>query len=298
MPTPYSGPSIVDYLKSVGQANDYSSRSKLAAQTGITGYMGTASQNTQLLNTLRNQSSPSPVEDMRSLPQQMAPSNPMMQQPSPTLNNSGISSNEDLVRRIIMNRLARGSQANIPGLTPLTTVEGVGRSLSAGQEGLGGLVDMIQESITGRRKAQKEVDKTLATRRTNAAKDFNSFRQDLVKKGVVLDAETGQQFLSELLISDNPEEVLSRYVATASAQPKVQKALAKKGSVSISIPSIFKESQYALAHPEEAKAALDWQTKKSSITNPLAGLFNLGGQSTPDMSGATINVDLPDFDNL
>jgi hypothetical protein len=50
----YTGPSIVDYLKSVGQASDFSSRTQLAKQHGITNYTGTAAQNTQLLNLLRS----------------------------------------------------------------------------------------------------------------------------------------------------------------------------------------------------------------------------------------------------
>lgn len=49
----YSGPSVVDYLGSTGQASDFASRAKLAAERGITGYTGTAAQNTQLLNTLK-----------------------------------------------------------------------------------------------------------------------------------------------------------------------------------------------------------------------------------------------------
>ena len=46
--------SIVDYLKSTGADSSYAARQKLAEQNGITGYKGTASQNTQLLNALRN----------------------------------------------------------------------------------------------------------------------------------------------------------------------------------------------------------------------------------------------------
>lgn len=53
----YTGGSVVDYLSSSGQASDFSSRSKLAAQNGISGYTGTAEQNTQLLNKLRSSSS-------------------------------------------------------------------------------------------------------------------------------------------------------------------------------------------------------------------------------------------------
>lgn len=50
----YSGPSIVDYLSSIGKPNDMTSRKALAAQYGIQNYVGTADQNTQLLNILRN----------------------------------------------------------------------------------------------------------------------------------------------------------------------------------------------------------------------------------------------------
>lgn len=50
----YTGSSIVDYLKSVGKDSSYNARAQLAKQHGITNYSGTAAQNTQLLNTLRN----------------------------------------------------------------------------------------------------------------------------------------------------------------------------------------------------------------------------------------------------
>lgn len=49
----YTGPSIVDYLNSTGQASDYNSRATLAQQKGIQNYTGTADQNTQLLGMLR-----------------------------------------------------------------------------------------------------------------------------------------------------------------------------------------------------------------------------------------------------
>ena len=58
--TPYAGPSIVDYLKSVGQASDFASRTKLAQQYGIQNYTGTAEENTQLLGILRGQIQPQP----------------------------------------------------------------------------------------------------------------------------------------------------------------------------------------------------------------------------------------------
>ncbi len=54
-PSTYTGASIVDYLSSIGQPSDFSSRAALAATNGIPNYIGSQSQNTQLLNTLRQQ---------------------------------------------------------------------------------------------------------------------------------------------------------------------------------------------------------------------------------------------------
>jgi hypothetical protein len=51
--TGYQGSSIVDYLTSTGGDSSYSSRAALAAKNGITGYTGSATQNTQLLTKLR-----------------------------------------------------------------------------------------------------------------------------------------------------------------------------------------------------------------------------------------------------
>jgi hypothetical protein len=51
--------SIVDYLKSTGADSSYSARKELAASLGISNYSGTASQNTQMLNALKNSSASS-----------------------------------------------------------------------------------------------------------------------------------------------------------------------------------------------------------------------------------------------
>ena len=48
-------PSIVNYLNSKSQNSSYSARAQMAANMGIQNYRGTAAQNTQILNTLRNQ---------------------------------------------------------------------------------------------------------------------------------------------------------------------------------------------------------------------------------------------------
>ena len=49
----YKGSSIVDYLKSIGVNSSFSNRKKLATNSGIRGYIGTATQNKLLLKKLR-----------------------------------------------------------------------------------------------------------------------------------------------------------------------------------------------------------------------------------------------------
>lgn len=49
----YTGPSVVEYLKSIGRNSSYSSRAVLARKHGIANYRGTAAQNTALLRALR-----------------------------------------------------------------------------------------------------------------------------------------------------------------------------------------------------------------------------------------------------
>ena len=58
---PVTNGSIVDYLASIGQASDFNSRAKLAAQSGIANYTGTAAQNTQLLNIVSTSKAPAPT---------------------------------------------------------------------------------------------------------------------------------------------------------------------------------------------------------------------------------------------
>jgi hypothetical protein len=64
----YNGVSIVDYLSSVGKPTDFASRASMAASNGITGYAGTAEQNTQLLNLLRGGSGVQPTPQATTTP--------------------------------------------------------------------------------------------------------------------------------------------------------------------------------------------------------------------------------------
>jgi len=64
----YTGTSIVDYLKSVGQGSDYASRQKLAQEKGISDYTGSASQNTQLLSALNTGNNQMPTNAPSTMP--------------------------------------------------------------------------------------------------------------------------------------------------------------------------------------------------------------------------------------
>lgn len=61
--------SIVDYLNSVGQNSSFTARQALAQKVGISGYTGTATQNSQLLQAVRGQSAgTSPTQVSAPLP--------------------------------------------------------------------------------------------------------------------------------------------------------------------------------------------------------------------------------------
>lgn len=57
----YDGNSVVDYLTFIGVDNSYTNRAKLAKEHGIKNYSGTAAQNSELLEIMRNEST---VEDV------------------------------------------------------------------------------------------------------------------------------------------------------------------------------------------------------------------------------------------
>ena len=83
----YTGPSVVDYLNSIGQPSDYNSRALLAQRMGIQNYSGTATQNTQLLSSLRGgQTQVNPNVFTSSSPAVISPAPPEM--PSAGVNTS------------------------------------------------------------------------------------------------------------------------------------------------------------------------------------------------------------------
>lgn len=88
----YTGTSIVDYLKSVGQDSSYSNRTKLATQHGIQNYQGTAQQNTQLLRILNK---PVTTSTSATTPTRTTTTPSSVVTPSPT-NNPLVNNNPDI----------------------------------------------------------------------------------------------------------------------------------------------------------------------------------------------------------
>lgn len=81
----YDPNSIVDYLKSQGQDSSYSARKQLAQQMGIKDYKGSGTQNTQLLNMLKEGSKPSTpatkVDDKPSKKDKPTVADPVVKEP-------------------------------------------------------------------------------------------------------------------------------------------------------------------------------------------------------------------------
>jgi len=112
----YTGTSIVDYLKSIGQDSSYSARSALASQYGITNYTGSADQNIALLNKLKNNSGSTPTSTTPTT---------LTTQPTVTQSStSGLTSEQTSGLQAIYNELqARqlaGTPANQPRVSNIT----------------------------------------------------------------------------------------------------------------------------------------------------------------------------------
>lgn len=129
----YSGPSVVDYLASVGQPSDLASRSKLAASYGLVSdpsqFTGSAAQNTALLTALRTHAAGASQSQAGSIAGSTA---------SPT--STGLPG--DLSSILGLSSLNPGSPIPASGLSS-TNGTNLGSILSAGAGGTAGNNDTI-----------------------------------------------------------------------------------------------------------------------------------------------------------
>lgn len=110
--SPYTGPSIVDYLSSAGVPSDFSNRAKLAQQAGIQNYQGTAEQNTQLLNILRSGAQNVTEPQIQTAPLVLDASRPISSDEIATSGTLGELLNErSQIENTLLNSLRREQQA-------------------------------------------------------------------------------------------------------------------------------------------------------------------------------------------
>lgn len=105
--------SIVDLLKSKNLASDYASRAKLAEQSGIKGYTGTADQNTQLISLLSAPPAPTPVAAAPVAP--ITPVTPVAPVASPVVTPTAGAASPALVAA------SKAASAGVPAASPVAT---------------------------------------------------------------------------------------------------------------------------------------------------------------------------------
>lgn len=129
----YKGSSIVDYLSSIGQSSSFSSRAALAAQKGISDYRGTSSQNLQLLDILRNETSqPEPAQQSRE------------QQNNQKQDNKSTSSNNNKTPALPKAQPASQPQPSQPTYTPPKTTTAVTNTPASSQYKGSSIVDYLK----------------------------------------------------------------------------------------------------------------------------------------------------------
>lgn len=150
----YTGPSITDFLKMAGQPTDLNYRTKLAAEYGISGYTGSASQNTQLLSILRglasNQVTPTGVPTTMPSPGSLP--TPQSAIPAQNLSQTGVS---DLSKILGANLPPNFISSDIAGLLSLfgastdsqKEYESISQKLIGAMEGLGGQGEDLQKAL-------------------------------------------------------------------------------------------------------------------------------------------------------
>lgn len=110
----------------------------------------------------------------------------------------------------------------------------------------------VTEAKKETEKKEEAEKKALESRRKSAIDKFMALREAIGKKGLSLSVEAGKTFLTEFKTTNDPEEVLNRYIYTAFSVPAVKAAFKKgAGGISIKIPGFFKELEYVANLPEE-----------------------------------------------
>lgn len=129
----YNKNSIVDTLKSQGQASDFASRAKLAAEKGIQGYTGTAEQNLKLIGLVGAPKQPTTTpsvqtSDMAATAAKAAEDK--LNKITSTTSGKAIRSTVTNPDGSILTTYADGTTSTTPGATPTTSTTKKGSAIS------------------------------------------------------------------------------------------------------------------------------------------------------------------------
>lgn len=247
-----SNGSIVDYLNSQGKASDYNTRAGLAGQYGISGYSGTAEQNTALLNALRGGTKPSGTTSG------LINNNLGASTASPSNSGTGVSN-------AVVPGNADGS-TNLTGLTGQApaTPKPEPYTVNPGLQGqlITGLANTSQQPGAAYMAAQEQANQ-IAAQRERLAEDYAQKTNNIAGTAGFLTQQTGLQGLlqnqfnqGQAALSAQEQSAASR-LSAANTQQQLQ--------------------QSALTGAIGANAPITGVPYGTQVYNPSTGQFTSGG---------------------
>jgi hypothetical protein len=213
----YTGNSVVDYLKSVGQSSDFTTRANLAKQFGITNYTGTANQNTRLLTALRSGQAQQPAQQQQTQqaqPQQATQATAKLDPfavaakygysaqdfaNDPNFYNYWSQQSESALQRALMNRADFDKNAGRKvGATQQNQQESAG-SMETGASG--GTTRSAVENPQVDKNAAREAELQQAYREIDAMSQYNREQKAILKNIAYTDFRSGQDIYDPATIT-------------------------------------------------------------------------------------------------
>lgn len=303
----YTGGSIVDYLNSVGQNSSFNARKSIAEQNGITGYTGSATQNTQLLNALRSRQGTT-VNSALTSGQQTAskaqpttggavdaqgningvPANPADQYPTSTKSGVGAVDNSPSGVTEVYSKLYKDL-----GLSDIKTqFEKVMKDQTELTNKINDEKAQINDNpwlTEGERVLRnRKLDEKYATRLdtlTNQQQLYKSFYDDGIQQA---------QFLTGQIMTEQHNQAVLDAQVQQNAIENAQKAL--DASAKLDGPASVQEYKYAVSQGYGGSYT-DYQNEDANRKISIAKAGVSGSGLTPSQINSTVNSIASAFDN-
>lgn len=285
----YTGNSIVDYLKSVGQASDYSTRTKLAQQYGISNYSGSADQNLALLGKLRGSSAGSSLQG--TLPQETqqptqmtpqvksSPETPVSSVATENVPQGNLVNFQNVLRNITRLSYGQGQTASqllqsyASAGTPLTNPSAIGSALANETKSRGGQIQDIYTNAISLIKEQERVQQEQSQRGMQLFQTIS--QDDTLRKALVgLKPDELHAWITQGKVPDSFLGMLSSAIATNPTGNKVTNADI------LSWTKFYYDQGYT---EEEARAKAMEQLGSGSSAGNMAGGGVFGGSDIASM---------------